>query len=214
MKYDFTLLWLPQALNSRHNKPLPQIVGKVHIPNGKMMIGFDDPSAFTWWAAAIASFRWPGGSQGPYLLRMNQAFARRIGKDGCAELPVVDAPSHEAEQRVIENLSRGDRIMGMCDWFVYEEDAETGRNWVTPIWENPLLPASFMVSTPEWRRAASAVGTLLFGVAIDPDGHMPFSTESQSIDQPSNTYVVIPRHAIPHPYLNEARRWRVTSQRS
>ncbi|MBI1783548.1 hypothetical protein HYR69_00255 [Candidatus Sumerlaeota bacterium] len=77
-----------------------------------------------------------------------------------------------------------------------------GGGWVSPFWRNPPLPAA-MVARTRWLQAASHPDALPFGVPVNPAGEPEFAADE-------NAFVIIPRAAIPDPFVRAQARTRIS----
>ncbi len=71
-----------------------------------------------------------------------------------------------------------------------------GGGWVSPFWRNPFFPASLLSSAPRWSEAALHPDSIPFGVPVNAQGEIKLT------DADENAFAVIPRSAIPTPFVS------------
>jgi len=202
----YTLFCWPEPLCERGGRlVLARLVAQRVEEGIGFALGYDDPCLLAAMLAGAARRRWSGEASGMRLIESGEGLARmRIDGEGLAFFQVL-APGAP--------LSANDRAASLEPLCIDPERR------LSPLWRHPLLPAEALAGSPPWRRAALAVGALPLGVPIDNEGIFtlfsatPWAeafepTEASELDPVllgRAGWIVVPREAIPAPYLRQAR---------
>lgn len=203
---QYTLLQFPGVVIGRDGEVLiERFIG--HWPGRGLgvAIGFDDPALAARLLLDAAGRGWAqeGGASRLFEGGKRRVTVQEVGKarvDCAEELKEVTAAAQVA----------------MAEPLFVELDEAGAVGAVSPVWRNPLMPVSALGLDAGWSVAAREVGALPFGDVVDDKGRLPLEKVAMEpgsrqgrLRDLDRGLVVVPRGAIPAPWMSEARRYSV-----
>lgn len=215
----YTLLQWPEPLVKKTGQVIvDEFTG--HWPEDRLglVIGFDDPRLAVKMILDAARRYWESAGPGGVELKLIPAGEAVVtverGEASLARLTLLKSrPPEGGTTNEGKPLTEGERVASQ-EPFLLE-----GGEWLTPVWRNPILPATLLGRDPAWRTAALSVGAVPLRVEIDEEGKFPlfhgpmpemaenYAEEDAEGNVPNQGWVIIPRQAVPEPFVNEAQRY-------
>ena len=192
------LVWPEPLLHSSGRVMLEGLIGHWPADRAGIVIGCDDPRLAAELILDAGRRYWSEPAGEEFEISQGQRWAGIENEEG------------EERVRRLPAQNPADRVAAAEPLLIEPGGA------VSPVWSDPLLPATMLHAEP-WRQAALNPWSLPFGVEVDAEGRFsPLDnpqggTRDDELEQESAGCFVVPRRAVPHPYLNQASRFSLVS---
>lgn len=191
----YTLLVWPQPLLRRSGQVmLDAFIGHWPADRAGFVIGCDDPRLSAELILDAGHRYWAGPAGNEFEISQGRHWAK------------IEHAEGEERVRLVPAQNPADRAAAAEPLLIEPDGA------ISPVWSDPLLPETLLRAEP-WRQAALDPWSRPFGVEVDAEGRFPRLHDPQAgarsgeRKQEALGCIVVPRRAVPHPYLNQASRF-------